>query len=187
MSRWRLDSVEIKGFRGVAGRQRFDFSGKNGLLFGPNGQGKSTVSLAIQWALFGKFPIGILQNTRFNSFLPSAASGDGAYSVRVVLKRDGQSLTVHRKDGARGKGFELEVDGKSFSDTQAEEKRDALLGMDLDTFARLILLQQSRVRGLLMDEASERRKAMDKLLGLDAIAEIASELKAKRFTDRAET
>jgi len=37
-----------------------------------------------------------------------------------------------------------------------------------------------------MDEVSERRKAMDKLLGLDAVAEIASELKAKRFTDRAD-
>ena len=43
MSRWRLDSVEINGFRGVAGKRRFDFLGKNGLLFGPNGQGKSTV------------------------------------------------------------------------------------------------------------------------------------------------
>lgn len=187
MSRWRLDSVEIKGFRGVAGRQRFDFSGRNGLLSGPNGQGKSTVSLAIHWALFGKFPSGILQNTRFNSFLPSAANGDGAYSVRLVLKRDGRSITIHREDGTRRRRFELEVDGRTCSDAQAEEKRDALLGMDLDTFARLILLQQSRVRGLLMDEVGERRKAMDKLLGLDAVAEIASALKAKRFLDRAET
>ena len=186
MSRWRLDSVEIKGFRGVAGRQRFDFSGRNGLLSGPNGQGKSTVALAIHWALFGKFPAGILQNTRFNLFLPSAASGDGTYSVRLTLTRDGQSLSVHRKDGTKGRSFALEVDGTPFRDAQAEEKRDALLGMDLDSFARLILLQQSRVRGLLLDEVGERRKAMDKLLGLEAIAEIASELKAKRFTDQAE-
>ena len=186
MNRWRLDSVEIKGFRGIAGRQRFDFSGRNGLLFGPNGQGKSTVPLAIHWALFGKFPAGILQNTRFASFLPSAANGSGAWSVRLTLKREGQSLTVHREDGTGRKRFELEVDGQTYRDTQAEEKRDTLLGMDLDTFARLILLQQSRVRGLLMDETAERRKAMDKLLGLEAIAEIAAELKAKPFLDRAD-
>lgn len=186
MSRWRLDSVEIKGFRGVAGKQRFDFSGRNGLLFGPNGQGKSTVPLAIHWALFGKFPAGILQNTKFSSFLRSAANSGGAFSVRMALKRDGQTMTVNREDGTAHKAFELEVDGESYRDTQAEGKRDALLGMDLDTFARLILLQQSRVRGLLMDEASERRKAMDKLLGIDAFAEIASALKANRFMARAD-
>src|SRR6266446_5939865 len=132
MSRWRLDSVEIKGFRGVAGTQRFDFLGRNGLLFGPNGQGKSTVPLAIHWALFGKFPAGILQNTKFSSFLRSAANVGGAYSVRLALKRDGQRMTVHREDGTTHKIFELEVDGESCSGTQAEEKRDALLGMDLD-------------------------------------------------------
>ena len=78
------------------------------------------------------------------------------------------------------------MDGETYADAKAEEKRDELLSMDLDTFARLILLQQSRIRGLLMDEVSERRKAMDKLLGIDVLADIATELKPKRFLDRAD-
>lgn len=185
MQRWRLNSVEINGFRGVAGKQSFDFLGKNGLLFGPNGQGKSTVALAIQWAVFGKFPAGILQNTRFSSFLRSQSNAGGPYSVRVVFKRGEQTMAVYREDGTKRKCFELEIDGQRHEDVKAEDQRDALIGMDLDTFARLILLHQGRVRGLLMDEPSERRAAMDKLLGVDAIADIAAELKPKRFEDRA--
>ena len=105
MSRWRLDSVEINGFRGVAGKRHFDFLGKNGLLFGPNGQGKSTVPLAIQWGLFGKFPTGILQNTKFSSFLGSWVKGEGADSVRLAFQRDGRRLVVSRADGSSAKVF----------------------------------------------------------------------------------
>ena len=185
MHRWRLSWLEIKGFRGVAGTQSFDFRGRNGLLFGPNGQGKSTVALAIQWAVFGKFPSGILQNTKVSSFLRSHSNPAGPYSVRVVFKRGEQSMALYREDGTRHKRFELEVDGQQYEDVKAEDQRDALIGMDMDTFARLILLHQGRVRGLLMDEPSERRAAMDKLLGVDVIAEICGELKGKRFEERA--
>src|SRR6185503_10621001 len=185
MDRWRLSSVEIDGFRGVAAKQRFDFQGRGCLLFGPNGQGKSTIALAIQWALFGKFPSGILLNVASSSFLRSHGNATGAYSVRVTFDRPAQKAVVYREAGTKHKRFEVTLDGKRFADADADEKRDALVGMDADTFSRLIVLHQGRVRGLLMDEASERRAAMDKLLGLDAPADIAAELRPKRFEDRA--
>jgi len=185
MDCWRLTSVEIDGFRGVASKQSFDFQGRSCLLFGPNGQGKSTIALAIQWALFGKFPSGILQNVASSSFLRSHGNATGAYSVCVTLKRAAHTITIYREAGTKHKRFEIVADGERFSNAYAEEKRDALIGMDADTFSRLIVLNQGRVRGLLMDEASERRTAMDKLLGLDASADIAAEMKPKRFEERA--
>ena len=102
MDRWRLSSVEIDGFRGVAAKQRFDFQGRGCLLFGPNGQGKSTIALAIQWALFGKFPSGILQNVASSSFLRSHGNATGAYSVRVTFDRPAQKAIVYREAGDFG-------------------------------------------------------------------------------------
>jgi DNA repair exonuclease SbcCD ATPase subunit len=125
MNRWRLNSLEINGFRGVAGKQSFDFLGRNGLLFGPNGQGKSTVALALQWVLFGKFPPGILQNTQLSSFLRSHRNDAGPYSVRIVLKRNDQAMAVYREEGTKRKRFELELGGGQYDDVKAEVQRDA--------------------------------------------------------------
>jgi len=68
-SRWRLASITIRRFRGVAKECRFEFNGRPGLLYGNNGVGKSTVALALQWILYGKFPEGVLQNLTPDRFL----------------------------------------------------------------------------------------------------------------------
>ncbi len=187
MSHWRLDWVEINGFRGVASKRRFDFGGRNGLLFGPNGQGKSTVPLAIQWGLFGKFPERfVLPNTGFGSFLASRVNDKGTFSVRLAFQRDGERIVVSRAHGSKHKGFAVEVGGETYADAKGKEKLDELLDIDPDTFSRLILLHQSQIRGLFMDEVKDRRKAMDKLLGIDALEAIATKLSAKAFKERAD-
>jgi DNA repair exonuclease SbcCD ATPase subunit len=181
-ARWRLDSITIRGFRGVAHEQTVRFGGQSALLKGNNGAGKSTVALALQWTLFGRFPEHVLQNMSPDRFLlpvSSAAKGKTLSSCEVVFSRSGERLVMTRD----GKSFSLTHGKERLADALAETRRDQLLGLDMDTLVRAVLLQQSRVRGLLLDELKERNRALDRLLGMDAIEELLEVIKTKPASD----
>ncbi len=54
--RFRLKRVEVEGFRGINRKAALDFAPTATLLFGANGQGKTSVLAAIEWCLFGQLP-----------------------------------------------------------------------------------------------------------------------------------
>jgi DNA repair exonuclease SbcCD ATPase subunit len=182
-AKWRLQSVRIRGFRGIAHEQFLEFGGKSALLKGNNGVGKSTVALALQWTLFGKFPENVLQNVSLDRFLlPVSAATKGQVSSCEVVFAQGREKLVVARDG---KSFSVTVGSERLSDARAEARRDQLLGLDMDTLVRAVLLQQTRVRGLLLDELKERNRAMDRLLGMDAVEELLEVLKTKPAADAA--
>ncbi|MBI4348093.1 MAG: hypothetical protein HY553_14645 [Elusimicrobia bacterium] len=177
---WRLKSVALRSFRGVGGETTLSFDARPALLRGANGQGKSTFALGLQWVLFGKFPGGVLANSGFARFL-NPATGTREPSGTVVLAREGEELIFTRGEA----GFSLKAGAETHRAEEAEAKRDELLGLDMDTFCRAVLLQQSRVRGLLLDEVAERNKALERLLGMEALGEILEVCKPKPFHDAA--
>jgi DNA repair exonuclease SbcCD ATPase subunit len=181
--RWRLERVAIRHFRGVARERTYAFDGRAGLLYGENGVGKSTVALALQWILYGRFPDGVLPNTSYNQFLAPVQAKGAAWSGEVVLARGREQLVVARD--AATKSFVVQTDGDTCTGADAEARRDALLGLDADTFPRAVLLQQSRIRGLLLDDPKERNRALDRLLGMDALEHLLEVAKTKPFTDAA--
>jgi DNA repair exonuclease SbcCD ATPase subunit len=181
IGRWRIASITIRRFRGVAGEHTFAFDGRSSMLHGNNGVGKSTVALALQWILYGRFPDGILQNNLFDRFLAPVGQKGKGYSGEVIFARGDETLTVHRDTGE----FAITHGGDSFKDEEAEAKRDGLLGIDMDTFVRAVLLQQSRIRSLLLDEPKERNKAIDRLLGMDVIEHLVDIVKPKDFENAA--
>ncbi len=181
--RWRLDSITIRGFRGVAMERTFRFDGRPALLRGNNGLGKSTVAQALQWTLFGRFPEHVLANSSYDRFLSPVSAKSKSYRGEVVLVRGRQRLEAVRD----GKLFSLKVDGKTVEGDDADDRRDSVLGLDMDTFVRAVLLLQSRVRGLLLDEVKERNKALDRLLGMDAIEAILDAVKPKLAADAADS
>lgn len=178
-ARWRLASVTIKHFRGVGQEQTYAFDGLPAMLHGENGTGKSTVAVALQWILFGRFYGDLLPNSKFDSFLAPVQSKSKAYAGEVVLVRGAERLVVSR-DGA-AKTFTVRLGKESWSDEEAEANRDELLGLDMDTFVRAVLLQQSRIRGLLLDEPRERNKALDRLLGMDTAEHFLELIRPKDF------
>jgi energy-coupling factor transporter ATP-binding protein EcfA2 len=182
--KWRLDSISIRSFRGVAGQQSLSFGGGSALLYGNNGVGKSTMALALQWTLFGRFPSGVLPNVGFKGFLGPVGGSKGASCGEVVFRRAGQTLTI-RRDERAGK-FLVKIGTKVFEGEEAECERDTLLGVDMDAFVRTVLLHQSRVRGLLLDEVKDRNHAIDMLLGVDAAQDLHDVLKVKAFLDAAD-
>lgn len=178
-ARWRLASVTIRQFRGVAKERVYAFDGRPALLHGNNGVGKSTVAVALQWILFGRFQGDVLPNSKLDSFLAPVQAKGKAYSGEVVLVRGTERLELAR-DGA-AKRFTVRLGKQSWEDDEAEAKRDELLGLDMDTFVRAVLLQQSRIRGLLLDEPKERNKALDRLLGMDAAEHLLEVVRPKDF------
>lgn len=180
--RWRLASITISGFRGVAGDQTYSFAGRSGMLHGNNGMGKSTVAIALQWTLYGRFPDGVLRNNQLDGFLVPVGHKSKSYSGEVKFIRGNETAIMRRSPVA----FSLMHGGETWEDEAAEVRRDALLGIDMETFVRAILLQQNRIRGLLLDEPKERNKAIDRLLGMDVLEHLLDVVKPKYFEDAAE-
>jgi DNA repair exonuclease SbcCD ATPase subunit len=180
---WRLSSVTLTDFRGVSGTQTYKFDSRPGLIWGPNGVGKSTLSLGIEWTLFGRFPSGVLGAPK-DAFMSPVGTTSKAYIGVVNLACDDKILTVTRRDA--GKELEVTVGAKHHKGDEAQSTIEAELGLDADTFVRSVLLQQSRIRGLLLDEPKERAKALDRLLGLDAAEAFLTLLKPREFIKAAE-
>ena len=183
-SQWALESLTIRSFRGVADEQTYRFDGKPSLLHGNNGVGKSTAAQCLQWTLYGRFPAEVLQNTAFNAFMVPVGTSGAKWYGRVTLADGGRRMIVTR--GQKPKVFTVEVDGVTYEGAEAEEKRDRILGLDMSGFVRTVLLQQSRIRGLLLDSPKDRNAALDRLLGMDDIENILSRLKPRDFTKAAE-
>jgi DNA repair exonuclease SbcCD ATPase subunit len=137
----------------------------------------------LQWTLFGEFPKGVLAAPN-DKFMSPVGGESKAWFGQVDFVRDGRRLEIIR-DQAEDR-FSIKLDGKTFKDEEAEKKRDELLGLDMDTFVRAVLLQQSRIRGLLLDEPKERNKALDRLLGMETVEILLSLLKKKDFENAAE-
>ena len=183
---WRLQSITIRHFRGIAGVRTYEFQGRAAMLHGNNGVGKSTVAVALQWILFGRFHGDVLANAKMDSFLsPVQKAKSKAYSGEVNFVRGSEQLSVRRD--AASKEFTVSLGTATWTDEKAGEKLNAILGLDMETFVRAVLLQQSRIRGLLLDEAKERNHAIDRLLGMDAAEHLLSVLRPKDFAQAAET
>jgi DNA repair exonuclease SbcCD ATPase subunit len=182
-ARWRLAGVTIRQFRGVAKERTYAFDARPALLHGNNGMGKSTVAVALQWILFGRFHGDVLPNSKLDSFLAPVQGKGKSYSGEVAFVRGSERLVISR-DGA-AKSFAIQLGKESWRDEQAETKRDEILGLDMDTFVRAVLLQQSRIRGLLLDEPKERNKALDRLLGMDAAEHFLELIRPKDFSHAA--
>src|SRR3989442_11972240 len=175
---WRLESITVTDFRGVLGTRTYNFAGLPALVWGDNGVGKSTLALALEWTLFGAFPSQALGAPRDN-FMSPVGSSTKACKGEVTFRRGSERLVV-RRDAAE-RELIVEADGKKKKADEAVALLQQLLGLDKDTFVRAVLLQQSKIRGLLLDEPKERTKALDRLLGMDDAEAMLATVKPKPF------
>jgi len=55
---YKIKSIEVEGFRGIAKKQQLELDKPAVLLYGGNHQGKSSILNALEWCLFGDSCIG---------------------------------------------------------------------------------------------------------------------------------
>lgn len=180
--RWRLASVTIDDFRGILGSQVYEFNGRPTIIWGNNGVGKSTVALALEWTLFGAFPSNALGAPK-DSFMTPVGGEPKEWKGEVVFIRGKDRLVVCRDEGMNT--FTVDGSGKKRSGENAIAFLEEELGLDMETFVRAVLLQQSKIRGLLLDDVKDRNKALDRLLGMDAAEVMLEAIRPKPFKDAA--
>jgi DNA repair protein SbcC/Rad50 len=152
-------------------------------LTGRNGAGKSSLLDAITWALWGR------ARARRDDDL--VHMGQGEMAVQLEFDQEGQRYTVirRRKAGKRGQAtLNLFVfDPQTNSDTQITEpsiratqnKINAILRLDYETFVHSAFLQQGKADAFTTRTASERKKILSDILGLERWAAYEDKVKEK--------
>lgn len=180
--------LEIEGFLSYKEKTDIDFSELS--LFaitGPTGAGKSSIIDAITFALYGKSPR--FEKERSNDQYISKGKdyfkvaltfslNNTIYKVERALK-SGRNMVISVKKGDK----ELVTEERNKAKEEALQK---LLGMDYETFTKVIMLPQGEfARFIKPDKPKERRDIIIELSNLkkiDKLKEIAAE-KRKKLQD----
>lgn len=195
----RIHRLEIQAFGPFAGREVVDFDqlGAQGLflLNGSTGAGKTSVLDAIAYALYGRVP-GARQGAQAQLRSHHAAEGVGP-EVVCEFSAGGRRLEVRRNPEwmrplKRGTGTTKEqasthlrekTDGewvvKSTRNDEAAAEIQALLGMNMAQFTKVVLLAQGDFAAFLRASAEERQVLLQKLFGTD----IYKDLEVRLATD----
>ena len=192
----RIHRLEIQAFGPFAGREVVDFDqlGAQGLflLNGATGAGKTSVLDAIAYALYGRVP-GARQGAQAQLRSHHAAEGVGP-EVVCEFSAGGRRLEVRRNPEwmrplKRGTGTTREqasthlrekIDGewvvKSTRNDEAAAEIQALLGMNMAQFTKVVLLAQGDFAAFLRATAEERQVLLQKLFGTDIYKDLEDRL-----------
>lgn len=142
-------------------------------LSGPNGSGKSSILYALVWCLYGKTPDGVTVGgiRRHGCTDPT--------EVEVGFVHHGQHIEVSR--GIRGRNdtstASVRVDGVPVSEISARSAVSWVtqrLGLDYEGFTTAFVVLQKEVETLMSATASERRRIVERLAGIERLSQAVS-------------
>jgi DNA repair protein SbcC/Rad50 len=184
---YKIKSIEVEGFRGIAAKQQLELNKPAVLLYGGNHQGKSSILNALEWCLFGDSCIG--QKSGIRERVGSGSSSwrvvnDNSGSARVKLSieyKDKEIIIVRSETKGGGKsGKTLMVSYGNENDLFNEEAEAEILNI-FDTshkdFSTTIYQHQENIRDFIIQKASDRSDAIDRLLGLSDYRNILEGIK----------
>ena len=170
MTRIRLASLELEGFKSFADPIRLEFPGDVNAIVGPNGSGKSNVVDAILWVLGEQSP----NLLRLKNMGDVVFSGNqrrkpaGAAQVRLTLTADdgrwdatGGRMELARRVYRNGPS-EYRLNGKS---ARLKDVMDELLSIGLGTRAYSII-GQDRIGRILSARPTDRRTLLEEAAGI---------------------
>jgi DNA repair protein SbcC/Rad50 len=150
-----------------------DFAGIHvACLAGENGAGKSALLDAITWALWGNSRLGARGDDDLIRL------GEEEMAVEFVFQLGGDAYRVlrKRKSGKRGRSlldFQVQDGGQRWRSLSeggvraTQEKIESLLRLDYDTFVNSAFLRQGRADEFTVKTATERKRVLGEILGLD--------------------
>ncbi|KAI1445161.1 P-loop containing nucleoside triphosphate hydrolase protein [Annulohypoxylon stygium] len=166
-------AIEITNFLGVQGTLSLDFKhhfqpGIN-MIVGHNGAGKSTIIEAIVWCQFGQCIRGGLGvNDVVNDVVGKNCGVRLTFANGYTISRfrkhsEFRNRVIVEKDGIIQPQFE----GPDSRNTQASI--DNLLGIDFDTFIRIVLLGNESAPSFLNSTTLQKRQLIELVLGLEVL------------------
>jgi DNA repair exonuclease SbcCD ATPase subunit len=184
MSKYRIEKLEIEGFRGYNKLQTIEFNGKSTLITGGNYCGKSSTLGAIEWCLFGDF-ISVPKNASLlrkrDEFINDRKS---EIKINLYLSDNDSKIKITRTKKRNVMKTDLvfyDNDDNEFQDEEAEKKLFNFIGLNLDDFVRSIYLHQESIRFLLTEDPQERNTAIDRLLGLETLTRILESIPSNKI------
>lgn len=134
------------------------------IITGENGAGKSTILEAITYALYKKNTKNIIRN------------GMDEMMVGLTFTEKGNTYKVIRSrynNKSQSKIYQKTVDDSyeliSDSNTETDNIIKEILGMDSDLFLNATYIRQGEITDLISKTASERKKLISRLLGIDIL------------------
>lgn len=176
----RLDRITVQAFRGYPSRADVVLSGDVVLLSGENGTGKTSLTEAFEWVLFGSIVRKERSKTRGeyqgSSWIRSVHAPTDVETYAEITLSEGDRRHVVRRVLA-GNGTELTIDGKPASDVRE-------LGLRTEDAFRPFL-GQCEIQALIDSEQQSRWEQLSAILGFAAFGQLRERLQRLRTdTDR---
>lgn len=164
----RIKSVAFKNFGSYGNKlQEIEFSNDTGnfyLIVGSNGAGKSTISDAIKFGLYGKLDnkkMGDIPN-RFN----------GAAEVKIIIQQN-QNTQVTIERGVWPNFFRVYVNGIEYDQAGKRNVQifleEEILGMPYYVFNNVISLSVNDFRSFISMGTNDKRLIIDRIFGLEIL------------------
>lgn len=182
-----LTRVVIDDFNIFHGHQELDLSEGLYVIHGQNGHGKSTFLNAIAWALFGEYldRQGDPVTPRVMLNRDAAAAGSTSFGVELLLTDGADQIRVRRSfdTSAPQNGVHLVVEKNrnALNQDAGEALLRGLLDREVSRFFLFDGEELRRYEELLFgqaDSAAEVRKSIEHILGLPALTNAVTDLKA---------
>ena len=145
------------------------------IISGRNGAGKSTVSCAITYALFGK----VMSNAKIATLINT--TNKKKMVVEIAFKKYGDVYTVRR--GEKPKLFEIykndELIDQSANARDYQKLLENIIGFSFKTFVQVAVLTMDRYEPLMSMTPAQRRGVVDELLDVGIFSEIDDVAKTK--------
>jgi exonuclease SbcC len=169
--------LRISAFRGINTTIKLEPGSKSLLIIANNGNGKSSILQAIEWCLFGEIPSLEGEEFRREDALVNLFDTGGLAVVQMIVA-DNKHGTIEisrerkRQDKTSGKSsVTVKEDGGVYKGANAEERIRQFLDFSLDEYDTMVHLHQEVVREIIEGNEESRDKAINKILGIDALSD----------------
>lgn len=162
-----IRSILLKNWRSHE-ETSLEFTEGTNILVGVMGSGKTSVLDAITFALFGTFPA--LQRRRIKLEDIIRRGADGKAEVVLTIDIQGDAYRITRSIEENSTSARVEKNGSLIEGPhprRATEYLEHILGIDYDSFSRVIYSEQNGIDYFLTLSPSMRKSHIDNLLGID--------------------
>lgn len=167
-----ITAVELRNWK-THKNTRMEFKRGINVVVGVMGAGKSSVMDAISFALFGTFPSLNHKRVSLGGLVTNRPKPEQDAEIKLEFSIGGSNYSVTRRVmPGSSTTSSLERDGVHLQ-TQSErvnEEIARILGIDYDTFSRVVYSEQNGLDYFLDIRKGERKRQIDEMLGLDKFA-----------------